>query len=173
MTDKSEKSIPSGILAKGSGPVHEHGLRATAARSAHQVRESTHPTLPTKQKTKKLGSERKMGVDKPVCTVAENFAYVPTPLEGSEIRNEQGKKSVNESSKSSAHVNMHIVSELSSESRLTKVGDSSAAHSGGGGGASRAAQEVVPSKQVKAQSVSLDKPINSLQAAPQVPVQIL
>ena len=173
MSEKSTKSVPSGTLASGLGPVHEHGLRATAARSAHQARESTHPTLPTKRKPKKLGGERKMGVDKPVLTDAENFALIPPPLEGSEKQFEHGKKSLDETVKLSAHENIHTSSELSSDSRLAKVRNSSAAHSGGSGGASRAAQEVAHSKQVSTQLVSLDKSINSLQAALTIPVQIL
>ena len=72
----------------------------------------------------------------------------------------------------SAHANIYISSELSSESRLTKVGNSSTANSGGSGGASRAAQEVAPPKQVSTQSISLDQSV-TLQAAPQTPVQTL
>ena len=55
MSEKSSKSVPSGTLAQSSRPVHEHGLRATAARNAHQARESTHSTLPTKRKLKNWG----------------------------------------------------------------------------------------------------------------------
>ena len=106
MSSKSTKSVPSGILASSLGPVHEHGLRATAARSAHQARESTHPTIPTKRNPKKLGGERKMGVDKPVCIDAENFALIPPPLEGLEILSEQPKRPAHESAKSSAHANI-------------------------------------------------------------------
>ena len=92
MTENSEKPVASGTLAKGSGPVHEHGLRATAARSAHLARKSTHPTLPTKHKPKKLRVEGNMGVDKPVCTVAEKFALIPPPHKGSEYLLERGNK---------------------------------------------------------------------------------
>ena len=113
----SEKSVPSGTFAISSGPVHEHGLRATAARSAFKAKVSTHPTLPTKRKPKKLGGERKMGVDKPYHTNAENFALIPPPLEGPDRLSEQPKRPEHESIKSSAHRNIHIVSELSSESR--------------------------------------------------------
>ena len=154
MSSDSAKSVPSGTLASSLGPVHEQGLRATAARSAHQARESTHPTLPTKRKPKNLVGERKMGVDKPDHTDAENFAFIPPPLEGPVSLSEQSKKSVNESVKPSAHANIHISSELSSTSSLTRVGNSSAAHSGGSGGASRAAQAVAPSKQGATPSVS-------------------
>ena len=109
MSSQSEKSVPSGTLAISLQPVHEHGLRATAARSAHQARESTHSTLPTKRITKKLGGERKMGVDKPVCTDAENFALLPPPLEDPDKLTGQVKKSVNESVQLSAHANTHFL----------------------------------------------------------------
>ena len=89
MSSENEKLVPSGTLAKASIPVHEHGLRATAARSAHLARESTHQVAPTKRKTKKLGGERKMGVDKPDSTVAENFALIPPPPEGPDNLSEQ------------------------------------------------------------------------------------
>ena len=173
MSEKSEKSVPSGTLASSLAPVHGHGLRATAARSAHKARESTHPTLPTKRNPKKLGGERKMGVDKPVPTVAENFAVIAPPLEGPDTLSNQPKRPEHESIQSSAHANIHIVSELSSTSSLTRIGNSSAAHSGGSGGASRAAQAVAQQKQVTTQSVRLDKQFSSLQAAPQIPVQLL
>ena len=76
MSSDSAKSVPSGTFATSSGPVHEHGRRATAARSAYQAKVSTHQAAPTKRKPKKLGGERKMGVDKPVCTVAKTLLSV-------------------------------------------------------------------------------------------------
>ena len=112
----SEKSVPSGTFAISSGPVHEHGLRATAARSAFKAKESTHPTLPTKRNPKKLGGERKMGVNEPDRTHAENFALIPPPLEGPDRLSEQPKRPEHESIQSSAHANIYISSELSSTS---------------------------------------------------------
>ena len=69
--------VPSGITSK---PVHEHGLRATPARTAFLAQERTHSIAPSKQKSSKKMEGGKMGLEIQKPTVSKIFLAVAEPV---------------------------------------------------------------------------------------------
>ena len=98
--------VPSGITDK---PVHEHGLRATPARTAFLAQERTHSIAPPKRKTSKKGDGEKVGTGISNPTVSKICVAVSGPVQTSTSTVGLVDGVVGSQVHDSSHANLHDV----------------------------------------------------------------
>ena len=100
------KSVPSGTTSKS---VHEHGLRATPARTAFLAQEKTHSIAPPKQRSSKKRDGEKVGLEIPKTTGLKFCVAVAGPVQTSTSVVGLGNGVVSSQLHDSSHANLHAV----------------------------------------------------------------
>ena len=129
-----------------SGPVHQHGLRPTPARTAFLAQAKTGSIAPVKHRASKTKEVVKKSEVKRTSEILEIFPS----KSGTAARPENDSQGRDDLATKIQHTNMHTSTHsILSErvlSRLESVEDPTTANSDGRGGASRVVQEAARSK---------------------------
>ena len=168
--EQKTASHPSKLVV--SGPVHQHGLRASPARTAFLAQARTGSIAPVKHRASKTKEVVKKSEVKKTSEILEIFASnsgtAARPENVSQGREGLATKQVH----THMHTSTHSILTERVLSRLKSVEDPTTANSDGRGGASRVAQDAARDKQAISQTPTLAELTVLYTSNTQIPVQI-